>query len=200
MATRETNEPAIHLQMRLYHVAIDARLHDLRGPGPELAALHHPDSYAASREVGVSLRAAGSAGVARSGLPGLLAPIRPRMRWTETKLLALVAEHTGNLVIITDRERRLVWANEAFTRLTGYELHEVLGRSPGELLQSELTDRATLSGLAQLVDRCGERLQLVLVGRAGTGAEGDAGAAQGNFSIFRVYDFMSVREIGRAHV
>jgi hypothetical protein len=58
-----TNEPAIHLQMRLYHVAIDARLHDLRGPGPELAALHHPDSYAASREVGVSLRAAGSAGV-----------------------------------------------------------------------------------------------------------------------------------------
>ncbi len=34
---------------------------------------------------------AGSAGVARPALPGILAPIRPRMRWTETKLLALVA-------------------------------------------------------------------------------------------------------------
>jgi cell division protein FtsW (lipid II flippase) len=34
---------------------------------------------------------ADSAGVARSALPGILAPIRPRMRWTETRLLALVA-------------------------------------------------------------------------------------------------------------
>ena len=58
-----TNEAAIHLQMRLYHVAIDARLHDLRGPGPSLAALHDPDRYAASRTVGAALRAAGSAGV-----------------------------------------------------------------------------------------------------------------------------------------
>ena len=58
-----TNEAAIHLQMRLYHVAIDARLHDLRGPGPALAALHDPDRYAASRTVGAALRAGGSAGV-----------------------------------------------------------------------------------------------------------------------------------------
>lgn len=58
-----TAEAAMHLQMRLYHVAIDARLHDLRGPGPALAALHDPDSYAASRPVGAALRAAGSAGV-----------------------------------------------------------------------------------------------------------------------------------------
>ena len=58
-----TNEAAIHLQMRLYHVAIDARLHDLRGPGPSLAALHDPDRYAASRTVGAALRAGGSAGV-----------------------------------------------------------------------------------------------------------------------------------------
>ena len=33
----------------------------------------------------------------------------------------------------------------------------------------ELTDRSTLRGLAQLVDRCGDRLQLVLVGRAAPG-------------------------------
>jgi PAS domain-containing protein len=71
----------------------------------------------------------------------------------ENERLALVAEHTGNLVIITDRERRLVWANEAFTRLTGYELHEVLGRKPGELLQSELTDPATIARMRRTAGR-----------------------------------------------
>ena len=59
-----TNEAATHLQMRVYHVAVDARLHDLRGPDPELRPLHDPDSYAASRAVGIALRAAGSLGVA----------------------------------------------------------------------------------------------------------------------------------------
>ncbi len=58
-----TGEAAMHLQMRLYHVAIDARLHDLRGPGPALAELHDPDSYAASRVAGAALRSAGSLGV-----------------------------------------------------------------------------------------------------------------------------------------
>ena len=59
-----THEAATHLQMRLYHVAIDARLHDLRGPDPHLQPLHDPDSYAASRAVGIALCAAGSLGIA----------------------------------------------------------------------------------------------------------------------------------------
>lgn len=59
-----TNEAAMHLQMRLYHVTIDARLHDLRGPDPGLRPLHETDSYVASRQVGMALRSAGSAGVA----------------------------------------------------------------------------------------------------------------------------------------
>ncbi len=56
-----TAEPAMHLPMRLYHVAIDGRLHDLRcGYDAE----HDPDDYAASRALGARLRAAGSDGVA----------------------------------------------------------------------------------------------------------------------------------------
>ena len=70
----------------------------------------------------------------------------------ENERLALVAEHTGNLVVITDRDRRIVWANQAFTRTTGYELHEVLGRSPGALLQSERTDPATVARLRAALD------------------------------------------------
>ncbi|GAB4036754.1 MAG: RES family NAD+ phosphorylase [Rubrivivax sp.] len=56
-----TQEPAMHLPMRLYHVAVDARLHDLR---QGFDAEHAPGDYTASRALGARLRAAGSHGVA----------------------------------------------------------------------------------------------------------------------------------------
>jgi RES domain len=56
-----TQERAMHLPMRVYHLSVDARLHDLRaGFEPE----HAPDDYTAARATGARLRAAGSAGVA----------------------------------------------------------------------------------------------------------------------------------------
>lgn len=57
----DTRQPAMHLPMRLYHVAIDARLHDLR---EGFEAEHAPDDYGPARALGARLRAAGSAGVA----------------------------------------------------------------------------------------------------------------------------------------
>jgi hypothetical protein len=59
-----TKQAAMHLPMRLYHVAIDARLHDLRPPGAADPAVHDPDDYTAARALGHALQAAGSAGVA----------------------------------------------------------------------------------------------------------------------------------------
>ncbi len=58
-----TQEAAMHLPMRLYHVAIDAKLHDLRGPGAVDPAVMSPDSYSASQALGAQLHAAGSGGV-----------------------------------------------------------------------------------------------------------------------------------------
>ena len=55
-----TREAPMHLQMRLYHVRIDASLHDLRDAGD---AIHAADDYSAARQMGRQLRAAGSAGV-----------------------------------------------------------------------------------------------------------------------------------------
>ena len=88
----------------------------------------------------------------------------------ENERLALVAEHTANLVIITDRERRLVWANEAFTRLTGYELHEVQGRKPGELLHSDRTDPATARRVTAALD-AGQPVRVELMNRSRDGRE-----------------------------
>lgn len=59
-----TQQAAMHLPMRLYHVAIDARLHDLRPVGAVPDAVYAPDDYGASQALGLQLRAAGSAGVA----------------------------------------------------------------------------------------------------------------------------------------
>lgn len=58
-----TNEGPMHLPMRLYRVAIDARLHDLRPAAAAAPAVHDPDSYEAARALARKLRATGSAGV-----------------------------------------------------------------------------------------------------------------------------------------
>lgn len=59
-----TAQPAMHLPMRLYHVRVDARLHDLRPHGAVDDAVHDPADYGVARALGRRLWEAGSAGVA----------------------------------------------------------------------------------------------------------------------------------------
>lgn len=65
----------------------------------------------------------------------------------ELEKLSLVASHTTNGVIITDRRRRIEWVNEAFTRLTGYSPEEAMGKIPAELLVSNKTDPSTFEAV-----------------------------------------------------
>ena len=52
---RHAARAPMHLPMRLYHVAIDARLHDLRPTGAVVPpAVFDPDDYAASRALGAA--------------------------------------------------------------------------------------------------------------------------------------------------
>ena len=59
-----TQQPPMHLPMRLYHVAVDARLHDLRPHGVVDGAVYSATDYSASQALGRRLCASGSAGVA----------------------------------------------------------------------------------------------------------------------------------------
>ncbi len=52
----------------------------------------------------------------------------------EQELLALVARHTNNLVLITDATGHIVWANQGFTQITEYTLEEVYGKRPEQVL------------------------------------------------------------------
>jgi len=65
--------------------------------------------------------------------------------------LAMVAGRTQNGVVITDANGMLVWANEAFSRVTGYSLDEARGIKPAALLQFEATDQGTAAAIEQAV-------------------------------------------------
>ncbi|MCF8199952.1 MAG: EAL domain-containing protein [Sulfuritalea sp.] len=55
------------------------------------------------------------------------------------RLLASVFEHSGEAIVITDRDNCIVEVNQAFTRLTGYSTEEVLGQNPRMLASGRTT-------------------------------------------------------------
>lgn len=67
----------------------------------------------------------------------------------ESRKLALVAARTDNAVVVTDAEGRIEWVNEGFSRMTGWSLEEVLGKTPGSFLQGEATDPETVNYMRQ---------------------------------------------------
>jgi two-component system, sensor histidine kinase and response regulator len=58
----------------------------------------------------------------------------------EARKLALVAARTDNAVVVTDARGRIEWVNDGFLRMTGWTIEEVIGKTPGQLLQGEDTD------------------------------------------------------------
>jgi len=58
------------------------------------------------------------------------------------RLLSTALESVSQAVVITDVGGTILWANPAFTTLSGYTFHESVGRRPGMLLKSGVHDRA----------------------------------------------------------
>ena len=61
--------------------------------------------------------------------------------------LALVAEHTSSMVLITDEHDRIQWVNDAFARISGWQPDEVIGRRPADFLHSNAADPAARADL-----------------------------------------------------
>jgi len=55
------------------------------------------------------------------------------------RLLASVFEHSGEAILITDPDNRIITVNDAFTRLTGYAQAEAVGRNPKLLAAGRTT-------------------------------------------------------------
>ena len=58
----------------------------------------------------------------------------------ELHLRSSALEAAVNGIVITDRQGRIVWANQAFSKLTGYSKEEILGKNPRLLKSGEQPD------------------------------------------------------------
>ena len=72
----------------------------------------------------------------------------------ELERLAEVAKRTHNAVIIADSNRHVTWVNEAFTRMSGYSLEEMIGRVPGHVFQSKKAEPAIVVSMAESLTKC----------------------------------------------
>jgi len=70
------------------------------------------------------------------------------------RLYANVFEHSGEAILITDRDNRILAVNPAFTRLTGYSLDEILGEDP-KILASDQTPEETYAEMWSALDQTG---------------------------------------------
>ncbi len=52
------------------------------------------------------------------------------------RLQSTALEACADMIMITDRQGMIEWANPAFTKVTGYSLEEVIGKNPRELVRS----------------------------------------------------------------
>ena len=62
----------------------------------------------------------------------------------ELERLSIVASKTNNGVLILDENNNIEWLNEAYEKITGYDLNDLFGKSPGDTLINENTDEETL--------------------------------------------------------
>jgi PAS domain S-box-containing protein len=64
------------------------------------------------------------------------------------KHFSLITEGTVNGGVITDAHGKILWVNKAFEKITGYQLDEIKGQSPGSFLQGKDTNQETVDYLS----------------------------------------------------
>ncbi|CAN1209586.1 histidine kinase [Tumidithrix helvetica PCC 7403] len=94
-----------------------------------------------------------------NGIVAVIADVTDQKRQAEqVRLLQSVVVNTNDAVIVTEAAAidmpgpRILYVNEAFTRITGYQPEEVLGQTP-RILQGDKTDRAELLKLRTALSR-----------------------------------------------
>ncbi len=82
--------------------------------------------------------------------------------------LAQVAEHARDAIIITNSEGQITWVNRSFELLSGYKMDDVIGKSPGRLLQGKQTDPRSIARLSEGI-RCQQpvRVEILNYDRSG---------------------------------
>jgi len=71
----------------------------------------------------------------------------------DSHLLATVVKAARDAVVITDKEGRIEWVNNAFEVMTGHQLDSVKGLTPGSFLQGEDTCNETASRIGSALKK-----------------------------------------------
>tara|TARA_R110002020_G_scaffold428155_3_gene637689 strand:+ start:83550 stop:86735 length:3186 start_codon:yes stop_codon:yes gene_type:complete len=74
---------------------------------------------------------------------------RVQSRTRELEFLSRIIKQTTNAVVVTDTAGKVTWINEAFSQMTGYHWEEMLGKTPGEVLQKGLPPEEILENMRQ---------------------------------------------------
>jgi PAS domain S-box-containing protein len=71
-------------------------------------------------------------------------------------VLEVIAKNSYDSILITDatKDTKIIYANKAFTTLTGYEQSEVIGKNP-RILQGAATDKTVTARLVDALKRDG---------------------------------------------
>jgi PAS domain S-box-containing protein len=72
--------------------------------------------------------------------------------WIKSPIGRTLAESDLLSILITDENRRIVWANRAFGRISGHDPEEIIGMTPGSFMQGPGTDPASIQRLRQALD------------------------------------------------
>ncbi|MCC9167875.1 sensor histidine kinase, partial [Pontibacter harenae] len=88
----------------------------------------------------------------------------------ELEKLSLVASKTNSSVLIADKDWRIEWVNEGFTRLMGYSLQEAIGKRPSELLHNQKTDTDAINSQQEKLF-CGEGISFEVLNEKKNGEE-----------------------------
>ena len=91
-----------------------------------------------------------------------------QLRHDHLQQLSLVVDNSDNAIFVSDADRHVVYVNRGFTRLFGYDLEDLRGRRPSEILSGPHTD-PDLNQRIELRMAAGESLkeELLLYGRNG---------------------------------
>lgn len=71
----------------------------------------------------------------------------------ELMKLSFVASKVNNAVVINDANNRVTWVNEAFEKITGFDLNDLKGRRLGDLISGPKTDMELLKNARELTKR-----------------------------------------------
>lgn len=87
----------------------------------------------------------------------------------ENALLATVTREMNDGVIVTDTQHHIIWVNPSFEHISGYRLHEIIGKRPDSFLYGERTDKDAIKRIrAGIVSERGYHEEIINYRKDGT--------------------------------